>query len=277
MIESVRGLAKSWLQKKEVDAIFGLRSTAGRLAPFLFTSEAELAELALSIHHRVCYTCRPPKKTVLTLMQERDPQMKIGVVCRGCDERALIEVAKRNQLGLGPLKILGVACTAAEAAECECQRPFPQNLLVGEKVDGHTGHPSVDELMAKSVEERLAFWQHALGKCIKCYGCRNACPVCFCVECKMEQELFSRVGRLPPDVPMFQFIRLLHIADKCIGCGQCEMTCPMDIPLTIVSKLLKKDMMELFGYEAGLSVENESPILLSLDDAPVKIEEAHHA
>jgi ferredoxin len=241
----------------------------------LFTTEEELADLAISNHHRICHTCRPSKKSILALMQDKQPDLRIGVVCRGCDERSLIELAKRSQLGLDKIKILGIACTAAEAAECECDRPFPNNPLVGDKVAGHGRHPAIDELLGKAVEQRMDFWRHELGKCIKCYGCRNACPVCFCADCKMEQELFVKVGRLPPEVPMFQFIRLIHIADKCIGCGECEKACPTGIPLTIITKLLKKDMQVLFDFEAGLSVDNESPVLVTLDVTPLKEEVSH--
>ncbi|MBN2362065.1 MAG: 4Fe-4S binding protein [Deltaproteobacteria bacterium] len=270
MLERTRELARSWLQKKEVDAIFGLRNKGGYLAPYLFNTEDELADLSISNQYRICHTCRPAKKNILSLMQARDPKLRIGVVCKGCDERALIELAKRSQLDLERIKILGVACTAEEAAECECERPYPGNLLVGDKVAGHSGHPGIDELLKKDIQQRFEFWCQQLGKCIKCYGCRNACPVCFCTDCKMEQELFVKVGRLPPEVPMFQFIRLIHIADKCTGCGECEKACPSNIPLTLITKLLKHDMKELFDYEAGLSVDNESPILLTLDAMPLR-------
>src|SRR4030042_3353658 len=69
-------------------------------------------------------------------------------------------------------------------------------------------------------------------KCIKCYGCREACPICHCVECTMEMESPEWVtkGELPPG-PMFHLIRLVHIADSCTNCGQCEEVCPAEIPL----------------------------------------------
>jgi len=69
-------------------------------------------------------------------------------------------------------------------------------------------------------------------KCIKCFGCRNACPICYCQECTLElssPEWVSK-GKIPPS-PLFHLERLIHMAESCTNCGQCEDVCPMDIPL----------------------------------------------
>ena len=33
-----------------------------------------------------------------------------------------------------------------------------------------------------SLEERKAYWEKELSRCIRCYACRNACPLCVCKE-----------------------------------------------------------------------------------------------
>jgi ferredoxin len=274
MIEKVRDLAQKWLASGKVDVIFGLKEQDGYIAPHLFTDVSELGSLTLSTEHRICYTCRLPKENIISLMQAREPDTKIGVVARGCDERALIELAKRGQVNLEKIEIMGIACSEEEAKQCRCQRPYPSNLVIGQKIEGISGDNDVDALMNKSLSERLAFWRHEFSKCIKCYGCRNACPMCICKDCKMEQEIYAKTGWLPPEIPMFHFIRFYHISDRCIGCGECEKACPVDIPLLTIFKLLKKDVKDLFDYEAGIDVEQESPLLTTLDEMPIKEEVA---
>ncbi|MCD6472778.1 4Fe-4S binding protein [Candidatus Aerophobetes bacterium] len=270
MIEKVRNLAKEWLTSGKVEVIFGLKKKDGYVAPHIFTKVEELDSLEISSKYPLFYTCRPTKKNVLRLIQEKYPDMKVGIVAKGCDERALIELAKRDQVDMKNIEVLGIACTKEEAVECRCPKPYPHNLLIGDKVEGVSEDKDVKNLLKKSLSERLAFWKYQLSKCIKCYGCRNACPLCFCKDCAMEQELWSKIGDIPPDVPMFHFIRFYHLADRCIECGECEEACPMDIPLLTIFKQVRGDVKELFDYEAGLNVEQESPLLTTLDEIPMK-------
>jgi len=271
MIDKIQKLAEKWLKDKKVDAIFGLKD-AEHVAPHMFTDADELA-LTISPKIPICYTCRPENSNILHMIQKKYPDKKIGVVARGCDERALIELAKRDQVDLERIKILGVACSKEQAEECRCSTPYPKNPIVGEKVEGVpvSGDEKIQDLLKMSISERRAFWEYELSKCIKCYGCRNVCPMCFCEDCKMEQELWAKTGTLPPEL-MFLFIRFYHISERCIECAECENACPMDIPLLTIFRLLRQDMKNLFDYEAGSDVGEESPLLTTLDETPMKEE-----
>ncbi|MBW1940003.1 MAG: 4Fe-4S binding protein, partial [Deltaproteobacteria bacterium] len=78
-------------------------------------------------------------------------------------------------------------------------------------------------------------WTYELSTCIKCYGCRNICPVCFCKECTLDSPaLIATGGDLPPEIPIFHLVRAVHMGGRCIDCGLCEDACPMDIPLRML-------------------------------------------
>ena len=76
----------------EVDGVVALRNTSGHVAPHLFQGREELDELAVAPKY--------PLPATVHLIQKAHPEARLAVVCRGCEERGLIELAKRNQVNL---------------------------------------------------------------------------------------------------------------------------------------------------------------------------------
>lgn len=259
MTEAVRRFCKEALAEKRLDVIYGVRDREGVALPHFFETPEDLDRLVLENRHPLAFTCRPRNEDVLALFQGLRSGARVGVVARGCDERTIFELAKRSQVDLARIEFIGVACDQAQAEACRCSRPYPQNLRFGEKVAGVAEDPATSAFLAKGLDERLAFWRYQLSKCIKCYGCRNACPMCFCETCRMEQAMWTQTGRVPPEFPMFHFVQVLHHADRCVDCGECERACPMDIPLRLLKKSMREAVREMFGYEAGADATTESP------------------
>lgn len=259
--QQVREIAGRLLLSGQVAGVIGLRLEHGHVGPHLFASAEDLAALVLEPRTMLAPVCR-------TILSEF-PEGKLGVVVRGCEERALIEMAKLEQVALDRLVVIGLACSSAMARECACARPYPERIDVGEKAEGALPMDDgrVRELLALDLEGRLRFWQEAFARCIKCYGCRNVCPVCICEECVLQQACWVEQGRIPPSLP-FHLIRFYHVADKCIGCGACEAACPMDIPLTALHTLFRERLRELFAYEPGMDIEQRSPLTTTLQQVP---------
>jgi len=100
--------------------------------------------------------------------------------------------------------------------------------------------------------ERLNYWMEEFNNCIKCYGCRDACPICYCQVCILEANRdFIERGKVPPGT-MFPLTRLAHVADSCVNCGQCQDACPMELPLSILYSLLNNALSSIFDYIPGM-------------------------
>jgi formate dehydrogenase (coenzyme F420) beta subunit len=111
------------------------------------------------------------------------------------------------------------------------------------------------------------------ARCINCYNCRVACPVCYCKECVFNTDVFDhdpyqylvwarRKGavKLPADTLFFHLTRLAHMSLSCVGCGQCSNACPNDIPVMELFTLVAKDVQTAFDYRAGKDPDQAMPL-----------------
>ena len=214
---------------------------------------------ALAASGRMRY---PMAKLALHLIQNSGDDATYGLLARGCDERALNELQRWNQLA-NPDRIIkvGVACSMELAKEHECHKPFPDVFVAGDKVDPQANN-SVQEILAKDLASRLAFWSAEFDRCIKCYGCRDICPVCFCNVCTLEEDALIKTGSIPPENPMFHLTRAVHMAGRCIDCNLCSEACPAEIPLRILYKRVAEIITDEFSYVTGVTGEGKSPLNL---------------
>jgi formate dehydrogenase subunit beta len=266
MIEQIRTQVAA--QLKGLDGVVALRKTDQGTAPYLFQDGDDLSQLVLEPRY-------PLSKTASKL-QKRFKNASFGIVARGCDVRALVEMAKRHQIDPDRLYLIGVVCSSEQAEICFCAdpspnvEPWPRAELIGEPVPGAPPNPMVAEYAFLSIEARWEFWKQQFTKCIKCYGCRDICPVCFCEACSLEDPLWVEPGLLVPDFPMYHLIKAMHMTTRCIACRQCETACPAGIPLTVLYDLIRADVADLIGYIPGADLHSRPPLSLTLADAPIE-------
>lgn len=118
-------------------------------------------------------------------------------------------------------------------------------------------------------EDRFKYWLQYFDRCIKCFGCRDVCPICYCQDCYLEPRRgFLQGGETPPHM-MFPLVRLAHVADSCVNCGQCQDACPMEIPLTRLYHMLNRELNAMFDYVPGMDLSDYPPLTTVTD------EEAH--
>ncbi len=148
---------------------------------------------------------------------------------------------------------------------CTHRNPVVYDELVADPVEEQTGieqFEDVKAIEALSTEERWQYFDTMLSSCIRCYACRNACPLCYCNTCFVDESVPQWVGKSddPTDTKTFHLLRAFHCAGRCTDCGSCEQACPMNIKVRKLTKKLTKDCRDLFGWEAGLNLETRPPL-----------------
>ena len=122
----------------------------------------------------------------------------------------------------------------------------------------------IAKLEAMTADERFAFWQNELSKCIRCNACRNVCPACTCEQCVFDNPKSGVSQKAAADSfeeKMFHIIRAFHVAGRCTDCGECSRVCPQNIPLYLLNRKYIKDVDEIYGeYQAGEDTETRAPL-----------------
>lgn len=122
----------------------------------------------------------------------------------------------------------------------------------------------ITKLENMSADERFAFWQNELSKCIRCNACRNICPACTCEQCVFDNPKSGIAQKAASDTfeeKMYHIIRAFHVAGRCTDCGECSRVCPENIPLYLLNRKYIKDIDEVYGeYQAGEDTETRAPL-----------------
>jgi formate dehydrogenase (coenzyme F420) beta subunit len=193
------------------------------------------------------------------------------------DENGGISVTTRlGEVSVPPKDVLADRCL-----ECRVPAPALHDVLFGEKGkarDFHDAFTGTKAMEARSESERWAFWEGQFDRCLRCYACRSVCPMCYCEECVVDSTAFVMAAGTTADDKanrikwiersnrssensMYHLTRAIHLAGRCIDCGECERACPVNIPLRLLNTKLEKDAKELFDYEPG--VDASLPSLVS--------------
>ncbi len=364
---AVTSLLKFALKSGRVDSVLAIKAQGGDRydgIPVLINNPEELLETAGSLHCSSVNIARFLKEYL-----DGAASLKIAVTVKPCDAKAIIELAKRNQITLDNLLLIGVNCTGTllparakkmmkeeyrvdpadviaediedgkliisltdgtekelELAEleergygrrencrrCEINIPVMADIACGkwgtternstfievfsdkgaefieaaiESGDIEAEQPDNDVIKTRkkkdeaarelalqwqkkdfaknkemSNDERFSYWFKQFDKCTKCYGCRDACPICYCKDCILEADRnLIPAGEIPPD-DMFPLIRITHVMDSCVNCGQCQDACPVEIPLSRLIFMLNKELFDIFKYEPGTDVSQLPPL-----------------
>jgi ferredoxin len=210
---------------------------------------------------------------------KRDQLFIIGVPCQGMIDRhriaalasgEVLAVSERGEevvvQGAGFEQILARADMLQQNCRvCWHRNPVIFDEMVAEPVAEQSEvdrYQDVRHVESLPTEQKWDFFEKLLAPCIRCYACRNACPLCYCPTCFVDESRPQWVGKGqdPTDTRTFHFLRAYHCAGRCTDCGACERACPVGINMRTFTKKLEKDCYDLFGWETGLTLETRPPL-----------------
>ena len=155
---------------------------------------------------------------------------------------------------------------AERCVNCKSKHHVAFDELLGEEGEpcATARFDEVERLERMTAEERFAFWQNELSRCIRCNACRNVCPACTCETCVFDNAasgVEQKAAANSFEEQMFHIIRAFHVAGRCTDCGECSRVCPQHIPLHLLNRKFIKDINAFWGdYQAGKEVGAASPL-----------------
>lgn len=222
-------------------------------------------------------------RSIVTLIQEnqvpRENVFIIGVTCQGVVDDAALARAGVKLNGVASLEwngedvVVGSASGSeriplAEAIKEGCRTCETRTPVVSDVTFGEASSMSAQAARAvpESFADRRAFWAAEFERCIRCYACRQACPSCYCANCFVDRNDVKWTNKKSEATEnwMFHMGRAMHLAGRCVGCGECERACPMEISIMTLNREVQRNVEKLFDFTPGMDLD-AAPVLGDFD------------
>lgn len=264
----LRALAKMLLTGGEVKVVIGYEEGPRGVRPAMITDPAQA--------DRLVFDARCVQNLAAYLNPRRTHVARLGkpaVVVKGCDARAVAALIRETQIKRADVVIIGMRCSgvvlkptmkaeltpdtvAPKCAGCTSREPKLVDHLLGAlppEPPKSTRADALAKVEAMPLQERWAFWKEELSRCVRCHACREICPLCFCTTCVADKSRpqWIETSATPRANFAWQMTRVLHMAGRCAGCGECTRACPSDIPLGLILKHVANSVEQRFGYKVS--------------------------
>ena len=245
--------AKELLENKTVQVVIGYEAGPTGLARPAFITDPLKADTLI-------YDERCVQNLAVYLTKTEVKRMgRIAIVAALPVMRSIMMLISEQQIFDDTVVVLGISADGSflDFADIQVMQVYIEKCDLANP-------PKYAELLAEinklSPEEKFAYWQKELSKCIKCYACRQACPMCYCTRCTVEvnQPQWIPVQSNTHGNMDWHILRAMHLAGRCISCGECGRACPVGIPCHLLTMQLVDQVHKSFNVYAGTSVKMNS-------------------
>jgi ferredoxin len=251
-VEALRNKARELLAAKTVQLVIGYGRGSGGTAQAVFVREASKA--ATLVFNGACQQ----NLAVYLMKPEVRKQGKAALVAVPATLRAILQLAAENQIGdhdllaLVPCGDEVVQLATLQAIEAHVAS-LDLDLNAAEKAE-------LKKYEAMSLEQRRQFWEEQFSRCLKCYACRAACPLCYCSRCTVECNQPQWIPVPAHDLGNLEWniMRAMHLVGRCINCGDCSRACPVGIPLYLLNQKLISDVFVNFNFRSGMAPRGDN-------------------
>lgn len=194
---------------------------------------------------------------------------KVALVATAATLRTVLQLAAENQLADHDVLLLVpdadgavIQLTTFQAIE-DHVASLDTDLSPEEKKE-------LQEYEALDLEQRRSFWQEHFSRCLKCYACRAACPLCYCSRCTVECNQPQWIPVPAHDLGNLEWnvMRAMHLAGRCVNCGDCSRACPVAIPLYLLNQKLISEVSGHFNFRSGMAAKADNAMsVFKPDDA----------
>jgi ferredoxin len=235
------------LRDKTIDLFIGYgKGTKDRIRAIFLTEPEEAEKL---VYNENC----DQNLAVYLLKDEVKHSGKIGFLATPYALRAMMQQASEFQFKNGAILALHIDADG-KLKEFADFKSIEEYLL---QIDTGISPEDIERIAAiraMGKQERWEFWMKEFSKCIKCYACRAACPLCYCHRCTTDcnQPQWIPVASHDLGNLNWHLMRAMHLSGRCVNCGDCAKACPMDIPLNLLTYCLVENIEKDFDFVAGM-------------------------